>query len=83
MVTDDSNTVITLEDINKNVKDRIEEVRKLHKKEKNGFIKKKIEDRIAMLSGTVGIIKVGANAKEELKEKRDRVEDAIYATKAE
>ena len=35
-----------------------------------------------MLSGSVGIIKVGANSKVELKEKRDRVEDAIYATKA-
>ena len=35
-----------------------------------------------MLSGSVGIIKVGANSKVELKEKKDRVEDAIYATKA-
>ena len=35
-----------------------------------------------MLSGTVGIIRVGANSKVELKEKKDRVEDAIYATKA-
>ena len=35
-----------------------------------------------MLCGSVGIIKVGANSKVELKEKRDRVEDAIYATKA-
>ena len=35
-----------------------------------------------MLSGKVGVIKVGANSKVELKEKRDRVEDAIYATKA-
>ena len=35
-----------------------------------------------MLSGSVGIIKVGANSKIELKEKKDRVEDAIYATKA-
>lgn len=35
-----------------------------------------------MLSGTVGIIKVGADSKVELKEKKDRVEDAIYATKA-
>ena len=35
-----------------------------------------------MLSGVVGIIKVGANSKVELKEKKDRVEDAIYATKA-
>ena len=81
-VTDDTNTVITLEEINVDVKDRIKEVKKLHAKEKNGFIKKKIEDRIAMLSGTVGIIKVGASSKVELKEKKDRVEDAIYATKA-
>ena len=35
-----------------------------------------------MLSGSVGIIKVGANSKVELKEKKDRVEDAIYATRA-
>mgnify|MGYP006410061817 FL=1 len=35
-----------------------------------------------MLTGSVGIIRVGANSKVELKEKRDRVEDAIYATKA-
>ena len=35
-----------------------------------------------MLSGSVGIIKVGAGSKVELKEKKDRVEDAIYATKA-
>ena len=82
VVTDENNTVITLNEITADVKDRIKEVRKLHKKEKNGFIKKKIEDRIAMLSGSVGIIKVGADSKVELKEKKDRVEDAIYATKA-
>jgi chaperonin GroEL len=35
-----------------------------------------------MLSGSVGIIRVGADSKVELKEKKDRVEDAIYATKA-
>ena len=35
-----------------------------------------------MLSGSVGIIKVGADSKVELKEKKDRVEDAIWATKA-
>jgi chaperonin GroEL len=81
-VTDDKNTVITLENIDESVKDRIKEVKKLHKAEKNGFLKKKIQQRIAMLSGSVGIVRVGANSKVELKEKRDRVEDAIYATKA-
>ena len=35
-----------------------------------------------MLSGKVGMVKVGADSKVELKEKKDRVEDAIYATKA-
>jgi chaperonin GroEL len=82
VVTDDRNTVITLEEVVETVTERIKEVKKLHKNEKNGFLKKKLEQRVAMLSGSVGIIKVGANSKVELKEKKDRVEDAIYATKA-
>ena len=82
IVTDDNKTVITLETINPDVKDRIKEVKKLIKKEKNAFFKKFLEQRIAMLSGSVGVIKVGANSKVELKEKKDRVEDAIYATSA-
>ena len=52
------------------------------KAEKNGFFKKQLEQRLAMLSGSVGIVKVGAGSKVELKEKKDRAEDAIYATKA-
>jgi len=81
-VTDDKHTVITTFDNNEDVTKRIKEVQKLKVKEKNGFIKKKIEQRLAMLSGSVGVIRVGADSKVELKEKKDRVEDAIYATKA-
>ena len=81
-VTDDKNTIITTLETTEDVTGRIKEVEKLRDKEKNNFIKKKIEQRIAMLSGSVGIIKVGADSKVELKEKKDRVEDAIYATKA-
>ena len=82
-VTDDKNTVITTtEDLNEDVAERIDQVSKLVADEKNGFIKKKLEQRLSMLSGSVGIIKVGADSKVELKEKKDRVEDAIYATKA-
>jgi len=80
-VTDSKSTVITtLQDLD--VEERVEQVRSLIKKEKNGFIKKKLDQRLAMLSGSVGIIKVGADSKIELKEKKDRVEDAIYAVKA-
>ena len=80
--TDDNNTVITIEDMHELIGDRIDDVHKRIAEEKSGFIKKKLEDRLAMLSGCVGIINVGAGSKVELKEKKDRVEDAIYATKA-
>ena len=81
-VTNDNSTVITLEGMTDNIENRIDELNGKLAKEKNDFIKKKLEERLAMLSGSVGIIKVGANSKVELKEKKDRVEDAIYATKA-
>ena len=81
-VTDDKNTVLTTYDIADDLKERIKDVKKIIKVEKNGFLKKKQEDRLAMLTGCVGIVKVGANSKVELKEKKDRAEDAIYATKA-
>jgi chaperonin GroEL len=80
--TDNKNTVITLEEMTDGIEERIDSVSKMVSEENNGFIKKKLEDRLAMLSGSVGIIKVGAGSKVELKEKKDRVEDAIYATKA-
>jgi len=83
VATDDKNTVITIiEDLNDEIAERIDSVSKLVADEKNAFFKKKLEQRLSMLSGSVGIIKVGADSKVELKEKRDRVEDAIYATKA-
>jgi len=81
-VTDGKNTVITTIDLGEDLTERIENVKKAIKKEKNPFLKKKIQDRLAMLSGKVGMVKVGAVSKVELKEKKDRVEDAIYATKA-
>ena len=81
-VTDDKSTVLTLEGMTDGIENRIDELNKKLAEESNGFFKKKLEQRLAMLSGSVGIIKVGANSKVELKEKRDRVEDAIYATKA-
>jgi chaperonin GroEL len=81
-VTDDKHTILTLEGMTDSLEGRIDELNKKLSEEKNGFIKKKLEQRLATLSGSVGVIKVGAGSKVELKEKKDRVEDAIYATKA-
>jgi chaperonin GroEL len=81
-VTDDSNTVITVDNIKDKIEGRVESIDKQLKEEKNDYVIKKLEERKAMLSGSVGIIKVGADSKVALKEKKDRVEDAIYAVKA-
>ena len=81
-VTNDNNTVLTLEGMTEDIENRIDELNNKLATEENGFIKKKLEQRLAMLSGSVAMIKVGANSKVELKEKKDRVEDGIFATKA-
>jgi chaperonin GroEL len=82
-ITDDKNTVLTVDIEDKQLDERIKSIQKIiDKEDKNPFLKKKHQQRLAMLSGSVGMIKVGADSKVELKEKKDRVEDAIYATKA-
>jgi len=81
-VTDSRTTVLTTGVVGDILDQRIEEIRKKLKKEKNDYIKTKLRDRLAMLSGSVGVVRVGANSAVELKEKKDRVEDAIYATAA-
>lgn len=80
-VTDEKSTVLQIgEDVD--VSTRVEEVSKSIEEETNPFFKKKLEQRLSMLTGKVGIIYVGADSEVELKEKKDRVEDAIHATKA-
>ena len=81
-VTDDKHTVLQTIDQSVALNERIEVVENKIKEEKNPFFKKKLRERLAMLNGQVAMIKVGADSKVEMKEKKDRVEDAIYATKA-
>ncbi len=83
VITDDENTVLQTPDlVHPSFVDRVKAVEERIKKEKNPFFKKKLRERLAMLNGKVAMIKVGAGSKIEMKEKKDRVEDAIYATKA-
>jgi len=81
-VTDSRTTVLTTGLLNEDVKERIKDINDKIDKEKQSYIKKRLKDRLAILSGSVGIIRVGGNSKIELKERKDRVEDAIYAVKA-
>ena len=82
-ITDDKNTVLTIDTPEEEMEERIASIKKtIDEWDKNPFIQKKHRQRLAMLSGSVGMVKVGADSKIELKEKKDRIEDAIYATKA-
>ena len=81
-ITDNKTTVLTISSKSENLEERIESVKAKIAGEDNGFVKKKLEERLAMLAGKVGVIYVGANSAVELKEKKDRVDDAVSATKA-
>ena len=81
-VTSHQETVLQIKDSSKEIKSVIKEINKKLLKEKNSNKIIKLEKRLAMLSAKIAIVKVGANSEIELKEKTDRVEDAICATKA-
>jgi chaperonin GroEL len=81
-ITDDKHTILQTIDLGDDFKERIESIDKKIAEENNPYFKKRLQERLAMLNGAVGIVKIGADSKVELKEKKDRVEDAIYAVKA-
>ena len=81
-VTSMTETIIQVDNISKETLEVIKELKKKLKKETNPIFINNLEKRLARLSGKVAIVKVGASSEVELKEKRDRVEDAICATKA-
>ena len=81
-VTTDTETIIQVDNSNPKISELVEYLKKELSKTKNSNEIIKLEKRLARVSGKVAIVKVGANSEIELKEKQDRVEDAICATKA-
>lgn len=64
------------------IKERIALIKKEIERSDSDFDKEKLQERLAKLSGGVGVIKVGAATETEMKEKKYKVEDALNATKA-
>ena len=81
-VTTQDDTIIQVEEINDDTKALIKQIKKELKTTKINGKKHLLEKRLSRLAGKVGVIKVGANSEVELKEKADRVEDSVCATKA-
>jgi len=82
-VTNHEETVLQVDLSDKNeIKDTVKLLENQIKETKNPNIIVRLEKRLSKLKAKVAVVKVGANSEVELKEKRDRVEDAICATKA-
>ena len=83
VVTNHEETIMQVDlSSNEDVKDIIKLLEDQIKETKNSNVIIRLERRLAKLKAKVATVKVGANSEIELKEKRDRVEDAICATKA-
>ncbi len=64
------------------LKERISQIEKAIKNADSDFDKEKLQERLAKLTGGVAVIKVGAATETEMKEKKDRIDDALAATRA-
>ena len=81
-VSDSKSTVLKVKEIPEAAKERIKLIEDMLNTETPSLKTEKLQERLGILSGNVAVITVGANSDVELKEKRDRVDDAIHATKA-
>jgi chaperonin GroEL len=82
VITKDNTTIVDGAGDKDTVNSRIKEIRTQIEATTSEYDKEKLQERLAKLSGGVAVIKVGAATETEMKEKKDRVDDALSATKA-
>ncbi len=82
IATKDQTTIVGGHGEAKAVKERATQIEKAIKETDSDFDKEKLQERLAKLTGGVAVIKVGAATETEMKEKKDRIEDALNATRA-
>ena len=64
------------------ISDRVQQIRAQIEESTSEYDKEKLQERVAKLAGGVAVIKIGAATEVEMKEKKDRVDDALHATRA-
>ncbi len=82
VVTKEETTLIDGAGAAKEIKDRVTQIRTQMEETSSDYDKEKLQERVAKLAGGVAVIKVGAATEVEMKEKKDRVDDALHATRA-
>ena len=81
-VTKDTTTIVNGKGAKENIQERINQIKAQIAATKSDYDKEKLEERRAKLSGGVAVLYVGAASEVEMKEKKDRVDDALHATRA-
>ena len=81
-VSKDNTTIVNGAGDKENIKERCEQIKAQIVSTKSDYDKEKLQERLAKLSGGVAVLYVGAASEVEMKEKKDRVDDALCATRA-
>ena len=81
-VTKENTTVVNGAGAKENIKERVAQIRTQIENTKSTYDKEKLQERLAKLAGGVAVLYIGAPSEVEMKEKKDRVDDALSATRA-
>lgn len=81
-ITKDNTTIVNGAGDTQNIKERCEQIKAQIATTKSDYDKEKLQERLGKLSGGVAVLYVGAASEVEMKEKKDRVDDALRATRA-
>ena len=82
VLTKDDCTIIEGQGSKDTIKARVHQIKVQIENTTSDYDKEKMQERLAKLSGGVAVVKVGAATEIEMKEKKDRIEDALHATRA-
>ena len=81
-ITKDNTTIVGGRGAKENIEERVEQIRKQLTTTTSDYDREKLQERLGKLVGGVAVLYVGAATEVEMKEKKDRVEDALNATRA-
>ena len=82
VVSKDNTTIVNGHGDSQNIKDRVNQIKNEIAASTSDYDKEKLQERLAKLAGGVAVLYVGAPSEVEMKEKKDRVDDALCATRA-
>lgn len=81
-ISKDATIIVDGRGIDENIQARCAQIQKQIDDAKSDYDREKLQERLAKLSGGVAVIKIGAATEAEMKERKDRVDDALHATRA-